>query len=206
MSSFLIAYNKFIKPFEGGYVNHPADKGGETYAGIARNKFPQWEGWRLIDHYKAAQASVGQTLRHNQMFPELQTLVDAFYESRWNSNSLSKIENQNIASLLFDYIIHSGTTKAVRAIQNIVGVNTDGIIGPKTLAAINRGDSTKIFVRLLNERANFLRRLVQNDPTQKVFEDGWNNRIATFRKLLPPNVAGGIVAAAILFTLIYTLA
>jgi len=36
---------------EGGYVLHevPGDTGGMTYAGIARNKNPQWPGWALVD-------------------------------------------------------------------------------------------------------------------------------------------------------------
>ena len=36
---------------EGGYVLHevPGDTGGMTYAGIARNKNPQWNGWALVD-------------------------------------------------------------------------------------------------------------------------------------------------------------
>jgi len=34
---------------EGGYSNHPKDKGGPTYMDIARTKHPQWAGWPIID-------------------------------------------------------------------------------------------------------------------------------------------------------------
>jgi len=201
MADFKTAYTRFIQPFEGGYVNHPNDKGGETYAGIARRKFPQWDGWRAIDHYKDAQASVGKEIARNTIFPELQEKVDSWYEARWNAYRLSEIKNQNLASLLYDYIIHSGSTKAITAIQKIVGTHADGIIGDNTINAINANNPQKVFTRLLDERAKFLKYLIVNDPTQKVFENGWNNRIATFRKLVPssngssPVIAGGLIAA-----------
>ena len=44
MADFKVAFAKTIR-FEGGYVNHKADKGGETYKGIARNFWPKWKGW-----------------------------------------------------------------------------------------------------------------------------------------------------------------
>ena len=34
---------------EGGYANNKLDTGGETYRGVSRNNWPDWEGWRLID-------------------------------------------------------------------------------------------------------------------------------------------------------------
>jgi len=49
--SFSPAY-AIVKVNEGGYVNDPVDKGGETYAGIARNIFGSWEGWSIIDAKK----------------------------------------------------------------------------------------------------------------------------------------------------------
>lgn len=203
MADFKTTYEKFILPFEGGYANIESDKGGETYAGISRNKFPQWEGWRFIDSVKQANASVGRPIARNTIFPELAAKVEAFYYARWLNYRLPEIRNQNLASLLFDFIVHSGSTKAISALQQIVGVNADGIIGAKTINATNSANQYKVFSRLLNERERFLKYLVASDPTQKVFESGWMNRIKTFRKLLPPTATGGIVVAAVLFTLIY---
>jgi len=37
---------------EGGYSNDIDDAGGETYAGISRNNFPDWYGWTIIDDLK----------------------------------------------------------------------------------------------------------------------------------------------------------
>lgn len=201
MADFKITYEKFIKPFEGGYVNIAADKGGETYAGIARNKFPNWQGWTYIDFEKRTKFA-GKEIPRNHYFPDIQYLVDDFYLNRWNNYLLSEIKNQNIASLLFDYIIHSGAMKAVTAIQRIVKVTADGIIGPQTLKAINRSKPVETFSRLLSEREKFLKQLIAIDPTQKVFEKGWTARIETFKKLMPPTIAGGLIVAIALLTLI----
>ena len=48
--SFETAYDKMMVD-EGGYILHTisGDTGGTTYAGIARNKNPQWAGWAFID-------------------------------------------------------------------------------------------------------------------------------------------------------------
>ena len=50
MSDFLQAYERMIVN-EGGYVLHTVknDRGGQTYAGIARNAWPEWAGWAYID-------------------------------------------------------------------------------------------------------------------------------------------------------------
>lgn len=200
MASFQIAYDTYIKPFEGGYVNIAADKGGETYAGIARNKFPLWEGWAYIDFEKKTRFA-GTEIPRNTYFPDIQYMVDSFYEARWNNFRLDEFKNQNLASFMFDYIVHSGVTKAVTALQRILNVNVDGIIGPQTIGAANRADPVKTIERLINERTNFLRSLIAKDPTQQVFESGWMKRMATFRAaMLPRNGSNyAILAAAILF-------
>ena len=49
MAEFRPAFEKMIHN-EGGYVNHTVagDRGGQTYAGIARKFHPDWQDWGLI--------------------------------------------------------------------------------------------------------------------------------------------------------------
>lgn len=51
MANFKIALDKVLSR-EGGYINDPDDKGGETYKGISRKYNPDWKGWRIIDNTK----------------------------------------------------------------------------------------------------------------------------------------------------------
>lgn len=47
MADFKIAFDITNKT-EAGYANNPDDSGGETYAGISRNNWPYWEGWKNV--------------------------------------------------------------------------------------------------------------------------------------------------------------
>ncbi|MDR1308836.1 MAG: hypothetical protein LBL95_02880 [Deltaproteobacteria bacterium] len=71
---------KKTEKFEGGYVNDPQDKGGETFRGISRKAHPDWEGWPLID---AAKELVGDTPRaidrHFENDQEMAAMVSRFY-------------------------------------------------------------------------------------------------------------------------------
>ena len=85
MADFLAAYNP-LKQFEGGWCNVPGDAGGETYAGIARNFFPDWSGWPLIDaeksHVSFRQGSTAFSRRLSSV-PGLADLVTDWYRVEW---------------------------------------------------------------------------------------------------------------------------
>ena len=67
MNSFEVCMD-FVEAWEGGHVKHPNDPGGETYCGISRRRWPNWEGWAEIDKRKSPVA--GDLLIEE---------VDAFY-------------------------------------------------------------------------------------------------------------------------------
>ena len=54
-------FNDFLpilKKSEGGYANLPADRGGETYAGITKKNFPTWAGWPIVNAAKPKQNEI----------------------------------------------------------------------------------------------------------------------------------------------------
>lgn len=174
MAQFTPAYN-IIKLNEGGYANVENDKGGETYAGISRKFFPSWSGWKRIDEIKMI-----KPIRHNAIFPELIPATTAFYKSLFDKYKLFRINNQDVANLLFDYIVHSGAT-AIKAIQKLVNVAPDGAIGEVTINAINLQNPQTLFDTLKKQRINFLKSLIEKNPTQKKFESGWLKRMDNFK-------------------------
>jgi lysozyme family protein len=176
MASFDTAYRKYILPNEGGYANALFDKGGETYAGIARNYHPTWPGWPYIDSVKA---NNGGTIKTNAKFPDVQHLVDDFYLAWWNRNRFGEINSQDVANLLFDYNVNS-SSYAIKAIQRIVGVPDDGKMGPVTLAAINKMNAAELYNALKAQRRSFFQYLVDKDPTQEKFLTGWLYRLDKF--------------------------
>lgn len=81
------AFNKEtpnILAMEGGYVNDPNDRGGETYKGVARNANPGWPGWKIIDQLKrrgfVTAAQINAALKGNQ---EMDRYVDMLYKARY---------------------------------------------------------------------------------------------------------------------------
>lgn len=197
MADFLKTYNELILPNEGGYANKKGDKGGETYAGIARNYHPDWSGWTYIDSVKKV-----RTVKWNEKFPALNDAVKNFYKARWNKIRLDEINSQAIADLIFDYYTHSETT-AIKALQRVLGVGADGVMGSITITATNKANVTKLYKEYLQQRKDYLIER-SKQPEQDQFFDGWMNRIAFLNSRAPVAAVGigvAIIAAIVLWTL-----
>ena len=211
MASFDIAYNKFIKPIEGGYSNVATDKGGETYGGISRKFWPNWSGWAFIDNVKAKTG----TIARNKKFPELDAPVAAFYKAMWDKNYFGPIQNQDVANILFDWYVNSGgaafNTRPTETygIQEILNkwfgkkLATDGAMGPNTVTAINSVDAAKLYTIIKEQRKIFYDWIVKNDASQQGFYDGWLNRLKKFPDLVVPGL--GVVALIITIGAVYYL-
>lgn len=176
MANFEKSYAK-TERFEGGYANNPNDRGGETYKGIARNMWPQWGGWKIIDRYKGAPLSSKQMTAALGGSVELEDMVEAFYRANfWNPIMGDDIANQLVADNIYDFAVNSGASRAVRYAQRIVGTVEDGVMGRVTVRAINK--NIHDFVPDYKaQRLAFVRKIVDRDETQSVFIKGWENRV-----------------------------
>lgn len=164
----------FVLQWEGGYSNRENDLGGETYAGITRKDNPRWVGWAFIDEQKKKGA-----IKNNTKFKELTECVAPHYRlNYWNKIQGDKIKDQQAAGFLLDWFVNSGY-HAVKAIQKIVDVTPDSIMGTNTIRAINayKGDLTE---ELRKARIAFVRNIVAQRPSQIENLDGWLNRINNY--------------------------
>ena len=98
----------------------------------------------------------------------------------WDKCLADKIENQSVAEIVVDWCVNSGMV-GLRKVQEIAGVKPDGIAGPKTLAAINGANPKELFDRIMSARQQFYVNIVKRNPTQKVFMNGWMNRLGRFK-------------------------
>lgn len=163
-----------ILKWEGGYVNDPDDRGGETYRGISRVNFPRWTGWAFIDEIK-----VNAPIAKGEIYPELEEKVKAFYKvEKWNKIYGDNIKDERVALFLFDWFVHSGY-HAIKGVQRSTNTTEDGVMGNKTLAAINNADN-KLFDRLKAERLKFLNNIVASRPSQAKYLKGWVNRVNSY--------------------------
>lgn len=173
MADFQTAQQK-LSFAERGYANYSKDRGGETYAGISRRFWPGWEGWRIIDSLKK-EKSFPKNLTKD---PHLGRLVEEFYEEVfWFGMKLHRVNSQIIAENLYLFGVNAGKRQAIRLAQRVLGLKEDGIIGAETIKALNE-ISEETFKSAFDEAERaFYESLVQKDPSQSIFLEGWKNRV-----------------------------
>lgn len=187
MADFEAAYAAMIRN-EGGFANHPRDNGGMTYKGIARNYHPKWPGWKYVDKvldgitkqppygtnsYKQWVSYVDSAMAGHNL---LQDLVRTFYKMEfWPP--FANINDDLLASWLFDKGVNMGPGQAAKLVQRAVGVKADGEIGPVSLKAINAADPVDTLEKCKEQARAFYEGLVARDESQRVFLSGWLARV-----------------------------
>ncbi len=190
MADFKEAYQKTMG-HEGKYSIDPTDEGGETYCGISRRWFPDWEGWTIVDESRSRDG-----------FPKcldtdgaLQSLIPMFYRQHfWNRFLGDKIRNQDVANELFDTAVNMSVSDAVKFLQrslNLLNRNQalfpdmvdDGILGNTTLNNLDRfcrgglGDVTLLLKFMNVMQGQHYIEYMNKSPTQEKFCRGWFSRV-----------------------------
>lgn len=154
---------------EGGYVLHEVehDTGGRTFAGIAENFWPDWEGWDYIDGGNNTSASN----------PRMQELVNSFYKKNfWNPLRLDGVDDFSVAYSIYDFGVNGGIKTSARLAQKAAGVTSDGKIGPISLNAINSMDSDLFQAKFAVYKLDRYLNIIGNNHSQAKFAKGWANR------------------------------
>ena len=97
----------------------------------------------------------------------------------WDKCKCDDINSQSVAEIFADWCINSGAV-AIRKVQFMLSLQQDGIVGAKTLKAINESNPEDLFNRIKSARTQFYIDIVKRNPSQKVFMNGWMNRINSF--------------------------
>ena len=151
----------FILSWEGGFANVAGDRGGATNKGVTIATF---------------RSVFGQ----NKTVNDLKNITDEqwmtiFKKYFWNKWKADEIKTQAIANLLVDWVWASGAY-GIKLPQKVLGVKIDGIVGEKTIAAINNyQNQQELFNKLWKERKDFFERIGRG--TQAKFLAGWLNRL-----------------------------
>lgn len=169
---------KVILKNEGGYVNHKNDRGGETVYGIARSRWADWEGWCIVDRANRAK------FRSDKAFTEyldkdasLQEMVARFYKKNfWDRLRLDEVKSSKVQMLLFDFGVNMGTASIAKFAQICAGSVADGIVGPKTIAAINNTPEKQFAFQFLLEVVERYTYIINKNQSQMTFIKGWLNR------------------------------
>lgn len=145
---------KHVLQVEGDYSDHPDDKGGKTRFGITEAV--------------ARQAGYRGDMRELPL-----DLAKRIYrEEYWNAVRADELP-AGVRLVMFDAAVNSGVGQAVRWLQRAVGVVDDGVLGPRTLAAVGALSADSVRMKLLAQRLRFMAGL----PSWPAFGRGWARRI-----------------------------
>lgn len=191
MSNFPYAIEEPLKS-EGGYANDPKDPGGETYRGISRKAYPDWEGWAILDRVP--------NKKYNQVFPELESAVKTFYfNEKWVKFNLDKVTDKDIAAAALDTVIQHGKGASLiqQALQRLGHpVTVDGRIGPDTVAHLNKTPPKDFLASLYDVREGYYKGLVRTNPDLVKFLPGWMKRISPMKGAAAGGMLVGLAALA----------
>jgi lysozyme family protein len=161
---------KAVLHHEGGYVNHPSDPGGRTNLGVTQKV---WEEW------------VGHPVDEKQMRALTPEAVGPMYKAKYWDKIKGDELPTGVDYAVFDAAVNSGPGRAAKWLQSCVGVEPDGGIGPKTLAAVAAFDPAELVEDYAKRRLSFLMDL-QNWDT---FGKGWGRRVAEVQTVASSMIA-----------------
>lgn len=136
-----------------GYVNHKSDRGGLTKFGLAQASHPQIN----IETMTLAQAKA------------------IYFKAYWVAGRCNELPApMSIAH--FDACVNHGLSRGAKLLQQAIGAEPDGVIGPKTIALAKKVSAVISASDFLAPRRAFFRKIVENRPDQAVFLKGWMAR------------------------------
>lgn len=168
---------------EGGYVNHPSDKGGPTNKGITQ---ATWNKYALSD------------TNNEPTLENLKKLTDddatkIYLKRYWEPKGFCKISDERVSLMIYDWTITSGG--AIKQVQKLLvnefdqKITIDGGIGNETVNSINNiQDQDKLLKRISEVRKEYYTDLTytkgeKND--QDAFLRGWLDRVDDCLKFKP---------------------
>ncbi len=172
------AINEVIER-EGGYVNHPNDRGGPTRYGVTEVKAREHGYQGDMKNYPVEFAFA---------------VYDADFWQRLKLDDVADYSPE-LAMQLFDFGVNSGTGRAAKHLQRLLNslnnrgqyyqdIKVDGGIGSRTLKALSGfhrkrgGDGLVVLTESLNGlRIAFCVGITEDNESQEVFAFGWLSRI-----------------------------
>lgn len=148
----------YHQPGQIWFTNTPGDHGGKTAWGITE-----------------------ATARDHGYNDSMETMLemDAIQIYKKIFKPFAVIDSQRVASKMFDAAVNMGVSRAVKQAQRALGfpeAEWDGVLGPKTLGAINAKEPGIFLADYAAQLVSRYHAIVAKDPTQERFLKGWTRR------------------------------
>jgi lysozyme family protein len=159
---------QFVLQHEGGFVNSPRDPGGATNKGVTQAVYDKW---------RASHALPPQSVRNI----DDAEVTAIYFNLYWNAVHADDLPS-GVDYAAFDFCVNSGPheadvtlQRAIHALQDASDVTIDGVIGPRTIAALSQADPRRIINEICSERLAFM----QEHCDWADFGHGWEARVAS---------------------------
>ena len=170
---------RFTEARRKGWSDDPRDAGGATQTGVTLTTY------KAYCRKKGLPVPSKAALR-NIPYAHWHDIVKEF----WDCGRCDEIRSKPVAWIIADWVWGSGP-KVLKNVQSTVNrlissghspltlsnLSVDGIIGPKSIAAINALDPVVLFDALRSVRIAYYEESCRNRPVNKVFLKGWLNRL-----------------------------
>ena len=147
--------------FEGGWSNNPNDPGGATMKGITQRTYNQY---------------LGRPASQDELRNISDADVAAIYHKLYWDECLGDELADGLDFALFDAAVNAGPREASRLLQRVVGVPADGVLGPKSLDAINDYVAEQGLPKLIDAYTDARQSFYRLLPTYVNFGEGWRKR------------------------------
>ncbi|HEY8382732.1 MAG TPA: glycosyl hydrolase 108 family protein [Microvirga sp.] len=147
----------FVLAEEGGSVDHPRDPGGPTRHGVTQGTLARWRG---------------RPVSREEVWALGPADVEPIYRALYWDAVAGDALPPGLDLAVFDTSVHAGPRRALRLLQQALGVPEDGRMGPITTAAA-ASDPPAAIRALLARRLAHLKTL----PGWPTFGRGWSRRL-----------------------------
>ena len=151
---------------------------GLTYMGIYEGANPNWGGWdkikKVLKEYEVVQLASERLYADKELTDQVKDYYKANY---WDKFKGDRILPFDIANLIFIFGVNAGMKVAIKKAQRIVGVEADGIVGAKTISALNSFSPLKFIEFYKKAQVEYYTSLATAKPHLRQYLNGWLRRV-----------------------------
>jgi lysozyme family protein len=168
----------WVLQHEGGFVNNPNDPGGATNYGISL--------YFLENHPQIGDLNHDGAINIADIRSMTLTQAESIYQTQWwDFYHYGNVNNQQLATKVFDTSVNMGPSPAHRFLQQAVnavanaGLTVDGQLGPMTFTAVNNLTDSQVglvVTQYCTAQWAYYQHLIAQNNALSEFANGWRNR------------------------------
>jgi lysozyme family protein len=161
------------------------DKGGATKFGVTIGSYQMYCKGQKIVIVVCDKNKDNKVDKEDLALTVLRDVKPIYKTGYWDFVHGDEIDSQPVAEMICDLYVNSGSgkdNKHIKKLQRFLGIKDDGVIGSRTIKAINRAKPRWLYEAIYNYRVGYFKSIVRHNKSQKKFLKGWLNRLKILKK------------------------